>query len=183
MNGLTLAGLRKMASAASGRERRLTIVTGADGRRWAAWPYGCIELDHQQHGWLGRPKDGCYRMLSDGLARMTCAESFSPALVRREMLPLLAAPGRVGVVSTRWMYEDGLLMRRLLERSDGHTVVVDADFWRLWAVAVGGPVWQLGGRHGWLVWAPAEGEPGVAALGSVYAKFVPVPPRLPEAAA
>lgn len=180
MNGLTLARLRRIAAAASGdRRRRLTIVSGPDGRRRAAWPYGCVELDDQQHGWLDRPADGCYRWRADGLALVECEPAFNPALVRRQMLPFLTETGRVGVVPTRWMYEDGEHVRRLLERSDRTHAVVVADFWQLWTAAAGGPVWQIGSRHGWLVWA-AEGEPGVAVLGPVRAQVAPVPPDLPE---
>lgn len=183
MSGLTLARLRRMASTATGRQRRLTIVTGEDGRRWAAWPYGCVELDDQRYSWLDRPTDGCYRMRADGLALVECGPAFNPALVRREMLPLLTATGRMNVVPTRWMFEDGKLTRRLLERFDGQHAVVDADFWQLWTAAVGGPVWQVGSRSGWLVWAGAKGAPGVAVLGAVHAKAVPVPPVAPEVAA
>lgn len=177
MSGLTLARLRRIARAASGRERRLTFVTGEDGRRWAAWPYGCVELDDQRHGWLDRPADGCYRMRADGLALVECGPAFNPHLVRQEMLPLLTAAGRVNVVPTRWMFEDGKLTRRLLERFDGQSAVVDADLWQLWTAAVGGPVWQVGSRSGWLVWARAKGEPGVAALGPVHVRTVPIPPE------
>lgn len=177
MTRLTLARLRRIASAVSGdRQRRLTVVSGPDGRRWAAWPYGCVELDDQLHAWLNRPADGCYRMRADGMALVECEQSFGPDLVRREMLPLLTAAGRVSVVQTKWMYEDGKLVRLMLERSDRTHAVVVADFWRLWT-AVGGPVWQVGSRHGWLVWAP-EGEPGVAVLGSVRAQVAPVPPEV-----
>lgn len=180
MSGLTLARLRRIASAASGRERRLAIVTGEDGRRWVAWPYGCIELDDQRHAWLESPADGCYRWRADGLALVECEPAFNPCLVRREMLPLLAAPSRVSVVPLRWMYEDGTHVRRLLERSDGLCTVVDADLWRLWTAAMDGAIWQVGGRHGWLVWASSETEPGVAGLGPVHANVAPLRPELPE---
>ncbi|MGR6922627.1 hypothetical protein ACU635_50950 [[Actinomadura] parvosata] len=180
MSGLTMARLRQMASAASGRQRRLTIVSGPDGRRWAAWPYGAIELTDQHHGWLDRPLDGCYRMRTDGLARLECELSFGPALVQSEMLPILTATNRTAVVPTRWFYEDGLVVRRLLERSDGQHVVVDADMWRAWNVPVGGPVWQLGSRHGALVWASTATAPGVALLLPVRAEVVPVPPEVAE---
>lgn len=181
MSGLTLARLRRIARAASSeRTPSLTVATGPDGRRWAAWPYGCVELDDQRHAWLDRPADGCYRWRADGLALVECGPAFNPALVRREMLPLLTATNRTAVVATKWMYEDGLLVRLLLERSDGQRAVVDADLWRAWNVPIGGPVWQVGSRHGWLVWASAEQEPGVAVLGPVHAKAAPVPPALAE---
>ncbi|MEV0616119.1 hypothetical protein AB0I81_22590 [Nonomuraea sp. NPDC050404] len=178
MRSMTLARLRAMARAASGDRRRLTIVSGPDGRRWMAWPYGCIELDDRRQAWLDRPVDGCFRWTAQGLALAHCEPVCNLPILRREMLPLLTATNRVSVVPTRWMYEDGLLTRRLLERSDSQHIVVDADLWHAWHVPIGGQVWQIGGRHGALVWASAEDEPSVALLLPVRAEVAPVPPEV-----
>jgi len=178
MSGLTLARLRQIARAAGGRERRLTILTGPDGRRWAAWPYGAVELDDQRQGWLDRPVDGCYRWRSDGLALARCEPVCNLPVLRRDMLPLTTAINRVSVVPTKWMYEDGDVVRRLLERSDQALAVVDADFWRLWNAVAPGPVWQVGSRNGALLWASSETAAATALLLPVRADVVPVPPEV-----
>ncbi|MGP4092996.1 hypothetical protein [Nonomuraea sp. KM90] len=177
MSGLTLARLRRLASAAGGRERRLTVVSGPDGRRWAAWSYGCAELGVPLWRELCWPVDGAYELRGDTLTPVQAEQSFGPELVRREMLPLLAATDRTNVYATRWFYEDGTLMRRLLERSDGQRVVVDAQLLQAWSR--GGPGYQVGGPNGILVWA-IDGMPAVAGLLPVRTEGMP---PLPEVAA
>lgn len=176
---LTLASLFGLARVAG--DRRLTIATGPDGARWAAWPYGCIALTDDLIRQLNSPLDGTYRMYGSGTLELDQRQGFGPELVVREMLPRLNAQNRSAVAASPWMYQHEGLVRRLLERSDGDRTIVDQELWQAWSAVTDLLTWQVGSKLGLIVWA-GEGEPGVAGLLPVFSLTDSVAPDMAVAA-
>jgi hypothetical protein len=176
VSGLTVAGLWRMCAAASD-ERRVLIVTGPDGGRWAAWPYGCIALPAALDQRLGGPVGGGYRLRRGGRLEPFAWPGLSADLVAGKMLPLLAATDRTAISPSPWMRESLGRVHRILERSDNCRTLVDEQLWQAWRQDL--PVWQVGDRMGPIVWA-AEGEPGQALLMPTWARPVPVPPAVAD---
>ncbi|WP_084963329.1 hypothetical protein [Thermoactinospora rubra] len=174
---LAVASLTRICRLVADGDRLFTLATGTDGHRFAAWPYGCIQLPRDLVRSWGTPIDGTYRLYGSGTIEAAELKGFGPELVVAEMLPRLALLTRHTVTATPWMYERDGYVRRLLVRDDGEQAIVDQELWRAWSSVLDLPAYQVGSKHGMVVWAPAVDVTAVAGLLPVYSPVALAPPE------
>ena len=177
MSRLTVAGLHRMAKAASATEQpTLTIVTHPDGgERYAAWGYGCIHLPAALVEDLMWPEPGSYRITARGQLEPAEVRGLSAALVIAKMLPHLDTP-RAPTAPNGWLYERGELRMRLLDADQGPATAVRDDLWQPWTKALPTcPTWQADG--GVIAWADTASSRAHALLMPIHHRFVPTPPE------
>lgn len=177
MSRLTVAGLHRMAKAASATDQpTLTIVTHPDdGVRYAAWGYGCIHIPHPLIEDLAFPADGAHRITAKGQLEPAEVRGLSIPLVLAKMLPHLDTP-RVPVAPSGWLYERGELLMRLLDADEGPAISVRDDLWQAWTKALPScPTWQADG--GVIAWADSATTRAHALLLPIHHRYVPTPPE------
>lgn len=146
--------LFQMAKACSiADEPHLSVVTHEDGSRYAVWRLGVALLPADV---LGDVSEGAWRIYANGSVERR-SERVSDVHVRATILPLLDRPVRVPITETPWLCEAGVSLNRLVDRGDGHAVVVANALWAPWQEAFRLPVWQAGGVISPLLWAPDGG--------------------------
>ena len=142
--------LARACGLALGHPPHLTVVTGGDGTRYAAWPVAVARLPDAP-----RVEDGTWRLYANGSTVPYQYGTWTPEAVRRQVLPYLDRGERVGVDSTPWLCEVGSdVLQRVLQRADGEGVAVNERVWAALSPMTGGlPLWQAGPLAAPLLWA------------------------------
>ena len=170
--------LYRISKAAAPDQPRITLVTGPNGGRYAAWPYGCVHVpgDLAQ---VADEADGTYRMHPNGPGVARPLTSFGPGLVRRKMLPLLDEQGREPAVLNPWMRQaDDGDVHRLIDVPGGRVLVSEALL-SVWVAALDPPMWRLTMSPHPIVWAATATSRASGLLLPIHPVFTFDPPEEP----